>query len=130
MSFTNYGENLLLNFAFNATGSAPANLYLALHTADPTETGAVAEMTTGSDSAYARQSITFANASNGQCLSDAVVSHTPAFGAAAYTVTHVSIWDAATSGNCIMYGALAVPRTIDNANPISFSAGDVIAALD
>jgi len=134
MSFTNYGENLLLNWAFTATGTAPASLFIGLHIGDPTETGDKDEVLVADDAAYTalagRKAITFGSSSIGQCLSASAITHTPDATATAYTVTHISVWDAQTDGNCIMYGELAVPRTIDNANPLSFAAGNIVAALE
>ena len=130
-ALTNYGENLLLDWLFT-TGSAtrPTAWYVALHTADPTEVGTTSEVLVGSDSAYTRKTVTFAAASGGQSLSTLQVAHTPAVAAGSYTVTHISICDAATAGNVLMKGALLVPRLIDNSNPLVIAAGDIVAALD
>ena len=134
MSFSTYGENLLLNWVFTATGTAPVALFAALHTGDPTETGAIDEVLVADDAAYTtaagRKSLTYTTSTIGQCSNVAEVSHTPDGTATAYTVTHVSIWDAQTAGNCLMYGTLQVARTIDNANPIVLAIGDIVAALD
>lgn len=129
--FTDYAENLLLAWMFT-TGAAvrPTAWYVALHTADPGETGDANEVLVGDDADYTRKTMTYAAPSGGQSLSTLAVAHTPAVGATAYTVTHLSICDALTAGNVLMKGALAVPRTIDNANPLSLSAGDLIAAID
>lgn len=130
-ALTNYGENLLLNWMFT-TGAAtrPTAWYVALHTADPTEVGTTSEVLVGSDSAYTRKTITFGTATVGQSLSTLQVAHTPAVAAGSYTVTHISICDAATAGNVLIKGALLVPRLIDNANPLVIAAGDIVAALD
>jgi hypothetical protein len=130
-ALTNYGENLLLDWMFTAgAASRPTAWYVALHTADPTEVGTTSEVLVGSDSAYTRKTVTFAAASGGQSLSTLQVAHTPAVAAGSYTVTHVSICDAATAGNVLMKGALLVPRLISNANPLVIAAGDIVAALD
>ena len=130
-AFTDFAENLLLNWMFT-TGTAvrPTAWYIALHTADPTETGAVSEVLVAADSAYARKAVTFGASTGGQSLSTLQVAHTPAVGATAYTVTHISVCDALTTGNVLMKGALLVPRTIDNANPLVLAIGDIVAALD
>ena len=131
MSFTTYGENLLLNWVFT-TGSAtrPTAWFVGLHTADPTETGATAEMIVGTDADYIRQAVTLGASTTGSSASTSQVVFTPAVAAGSYTVTHVSIWTAATSGNCLMYGTLATSRTISNASPLTFEIGEIIAALD
>jgi len=131
MSFTTYGENLLINWAFNVDSvTRPTAWFVAIHTADPTETGATAEMVVGTDADYVRQAVTMGTSSSGSSASTTQVVFTPAAAAGTYAVTHVSIWDAATVGNCIMYGALATPRSISNASPLTFEIGEIIAALD
>lgn len=129
MSLSDFGENLAADFLFsNKTITRPTAWYVAIHTADPTETGAVAEMTTGTDADYVRKAITFADAVSGSCLSESALTWTPASGAA-YTVTHVSLWDALTSGNCISSGALAVARAINNSTPLTIAIGDLVGAM-
>ena len=130
-ALTNYSENLFLDWMFT-TGPAvrPTAWYIALHTADPTEAGNEAEVVVGDDADYVRKAIVFDAAVSGQALSVTQVAWTPASGAAAYQVTHISICDAETAGNVLMKGALLVPRTIDNANPLVISIGDIVAAVD
>ena len=134
---TNYGEDLLVTWMFTTDAAAaaarPTAWYVALHTEDPTETGAVGEVLLANDAAYtARKTVTFANpvAGRGMSLSTIQVSHTPDATAAPYTVTHASIWDAAAAGNCLIKGALPIPRTISNAAPLTFEIGEIIAAMD
>jgi hypothetical protein len=130
-ALTNFGENLLLDWMFTAgAATRPTAWFVALHTADPTEAGSTGEMTTGTDADYVRKAVTFAAAASGQSLSTLQVAHTPAVAAGSYTVTHISIWDAATAGNALMKGALLVPRLINNANPLVINVGDIVAALD
>jgi len=127
---TDYAENLLLNWMLTTeTVVRPTAWFIALHTADPTEAGNVAEVVVEDDADYARKAITYDAAVGGQCLSAVQVAWTPAVGATAYQVTHISICDAETAGNVLMKGALLVPRTIDNANPLILSIGDIVAAL-
>lgn len=129
MSFSNYAENAALNWLF--TGSVvtrPTAWYVAVHTADPTEDGTVGELTTADDSGFVRKSVTFTDAASGNALSSAIVAWTPTTGS--FDITHVSVWDDITGGNCLIYGALVIPRTTTNANPFAINAGDLIAALD
>ena len=132
-ALTNYAEDLLLTWLFTASSATrPSAWYVALHTGDPGETGASSEVVVGTDADYVRDSITFDDpvASSGQVLSDAAVSWTVDSASAGYTVTHVSIWDAVTAGNCLMKGALPVPRALTANQVLTFSIGDIIAALD
>ena len=131
--FTNHGEDLIVTWLFTtSTATRPTAWYVALHTADPTETGTIGEVLVANDADYTRKTVTFDDpvAGSGMCLSDVQVSHTPASGASPYTVTHASIWDASTAGNCLMYGELPIPRTISNAAPLTFEIGEIIAAAD
>jgi hypothetical protein len=130
---TNYAEDLLVTWLFTTSSATrPTAWWVALHTADPTETGAVAEVTTGVDSAYARKSITFADpvASSGQSLSNGSVTWTVNGASAGYTVTHISIWTASTAGSCLIKGALPVARPLAASQVLTFSIGDIIAALN
>lgn len=132
-ALTNHGEDLLVTWMFTATAvTRPTTWFVALHTADPGEVGSADEVTTGTDADYVRKSITFANpvASSGQVLSDASVSWTVNSGSAGYTVTHASIWDASTAGNCLMKGQLPVSRTLAASGVLTFAIGEVIAAMD
>ncbi len=132
-ALTNHAEDLLLTWLFTTSSATRPNAwYVALHTADPGETGASSEVVVGTDADYVRDSITFDDpvASSGQVLSDVAVSWTVDSASAGYTVTHISIWDAATAGNCLMKGALPVPRALTANQVLTFSIGDIIAALD
>ena len=132
---TSAGADLVVKWMFtdaDMTGLRPTAWYVALHTADPTEVGNVGEVLTANDADYTRKTVTFADpvTGSGMCLSEVQVSHTPDASASPYTVTHASIWTAATGGTCLMKGALPIPRTISNAAPLTFEIGEIIAAMD
>lgn len=130
MSLSNYAENKLLIWAFttDAAPTRPTAWYVAPHTADPTEDGSVAELVAGVDASFVRKAVTFATPTVGSAASTGAVSWTPVAGT--HVVTHVSLWDALTGGNCWMIGALLLPRTVTNANPLSIAIGDLVAVLD
>ena len=130
-ALTDTGELLVLAWLLT-TGTAvrPTAWYVALHTADPTETGAVAEVTTGIDANYIRKSITFATPASGQDLSNASVSWTVNSGSGGYTVTHVSIWTQATAGICLLKGELLAYRALVANGVLTFNSGDIVAAAD
>jgi hypothetical protein len=130
---TNFAEDLLTKWLFTTTAATrPTAWFVALHTADPTETGAVGEVEVSTDADYVRKSITFDDpvSGSGQVLSDSAVSWTVAAGSAGYTVTHASIWDASTAGNCLMKGALPISRVLAASGVLTFAIGEVIAAMD
>lgn len=130
-ALTNHGENLGLNFLFNTeTVTRPTAWYVALHTEDPTEAGNVGEVVTGTDADYVRKSITFGAESGGQVLSTNQVSWTVNSASAGYTVTHISICDAASAGNVIAKGALLASRTLAANDVLTFNVGEIVASLD
>lgn len=125
MSASDYLENKLLDHVLRNTAfSQPAALYMALHTADPGDTGTASEVTGGS---YARQTIAFAAASSGSAVSSGAVNFTAM---PAATVTHFSIKDASTSGNTLFVGALSTPQTTTAGQTLTFPAGQVSVTCD
>lgn len=130
---TDYAEDLLLDWLFNqGSPTRPTAFYMGIHDGDPGETGTANEQVVGDDANYsARPTLTFGSAAaDGIIATTAAVTYTPDAAAADFTVTHVSVWDADTAGNCLYKGAVAIPRTINNANPLSLAAGDFVCALD
>lgn len=124
MSLSNYAETELLDHLLGtATMTAPSAVYAALHDGDPGETGAN-EAEGGS---YARQEVTFGAASNGAASNSAEVEFA---GLAAGTYTHLSLWDASTSGNCLFIAALGSNKTVGAGDSIVFPIGDIDASLD
>lgn len=125
---SNYLENALINAICRGVAfTSPAKTYVALHTANPGDTGA-SEVTTTAYPAYARQDAAKggAQANAWTAPTDGVVKNAmqliyPMYdGAAALTVTHFSVWDAPTGGNLLFAAPLASSRTINN--------GDVFVA--
>ena len=128
---TNHAEDLLLTWMFTATAATrPTAWYAALHTGDPGEAGSANEVLVGTDADYVRKSITFDDPTSGQSPSLGAATWTVDAGSGGYTVTHLSIWDASTSGNCLIKGALPVSRSLAASQVLTFAIGDIIAALD
>jgi len=128
MSFSNYLETEILDHVFGgAAYTAPATLYLALHTANPDEDGSGAEVST-SGTAYARQTVAFTTSGNTTSNTAAVEYSTATanFG----TVTHVGVWDASTGGNLLAYAALTSSKTIETGDVFRVPAGDLDITLD
>lgn len=124
-----YMRNLLLAWGFT-TGSAtrPTTWYLSLHTADPGLTG-TSEVTIGTDSDYVRKAVTFAAPSGGQAANTGAITWTANAGATTYTVTHIGVWDALTTGNYLGGGELAVPETVVAGASLPLAIGRAIQAL-
>ena len=128
MSFSNYLETKVLDHVFGATAyTAPSTLYLSLHTANPDEDGSGAEVST-SGTAYARQAVAFTTSGNTTSNTAAVEypTATSNFG----TVTHVGVYDAATSGNLLCYATLTSSKTIETGDVFRVPAGDLDISLD
>lgn len=99
----------------------PSAIYVALHTASPGDTGDN-EVGTGAFPAYVRQDAAKGSgnvadgwtAPSGGSGKNALQLIFPVFdGAAPLTVTHYTLWDAATGGNCLVSGQLASSRTLN-----------------
>ena len=129
-ALTDAAENLLLNWAFT-TGAVlrPAAWEVALHTADPTETGAVGELLVATDADYVRKAITMGASTTGQSASTSAVSWTVNSGSAGFTITHASVWDV-TNSICLIKGALLIPRVMVANGVLTFDIGEVLALLD
>ena len=121
-SLSNYLENKLLDHLLGTVSYTPAaTVYVGYSTADPTEDGSgLAEPTGGG---YAREGITF-NAASGRTISNQQVIFPKATGSQG-TITHFAIFDAATAGNMLAYGALSVSKDIEINNTPVFGAGEI-----
>jgi len=134
MSASNYLENKILDHILGNTAySAPATVYIALHTADPTDVGNVGEVTcTG----YARLAVTnnttnWPNASGGSKSSGADFTFAIPGSGGWGTVNYFSIWDASSAGNCLFISAvLAIPKTINQNDVVKFSSGNLTVTAD
>lgn len=118
-SLSDYGAGAALTGLFNGT------LYVALHTADPGSTGANNEV--GSGVGYARQAATFSGSGRSRANAANVVFG-PATGAGFGTVTHFSVWDAGSGGNCIAKEALGASVAVPAGKPATFVAGTLTIA--
>jgi len=131
-NLANFSEELLLTWLLTASSATrPTAWYVALHMSDPGEAGGAGEVSTAEDLDYVRKAITFADpvADSGQVVSTNSQSWTVDVASAGYTVTHVSIKDAATSGNTLFKAPLPVPRALVAAQVMTFGTGDLICAL-
>ena len=80
-------------------------------------------MSTGS---YARQAATFAAATSGAGTTTTTNAQSfTASGASWGSITHVGVFDAATSGNLLWHGAITTARTVNDGDTITFAIGSV-----
>lgn len=100
----------------------PVAFYVQLHTADPGSAG-----TTSIATETTRKAITFSAASGGAITNSAAVSWTSY--PTAETITHVSFWDAASSGTFLGSDALDVSKNPDADDTLTLAAGDLDLTL-
>ena len=123
---SNYLENALINGTLRATTfTAPAAVYVSLHTADPTDAGTGAEVSGGS---YVRQAATFGAPSNGASTTTADITY-PQATASYGTVGWIGIWDASTSGNLLYHSPLNTSKTIDTGDIFKITSGSLTVTL-
>ena len=154
-SMTDFLENKLIDFFFRAqaltaiatataaAGTGPATLYIALFTANPTDSSGGTEVTGGS---YARVSVTSAltawagtqsagsttasSGTSGTTSNNASITF-PAPTANWGSVTGVGILDATTSGNLLFWAALTTSKTVNNGDAApSFAAAALTVQID
>ena len=105
---SNYLENKFLDITLkDGTAYKVATAHLALFSSDPTDAGNGTEC---SWTNYARQSIAFGTISNGSVSNSGTITF-PAVVGSDVTVSHIGIYDAATSGNLMYHTALDASKT-------------------
>ena len=126
MSFTNFLETEILDHVFaGAAYTAPSQHYLGLFTAAPGETGGGTEL---SGNAYARRPVDFST-SGATTSNDAAIEFATATGNWG-TVTHVGVFDAATSGNLMAYATLSSSKAIATGDVFRVPTGDLDITLN
>lgn len=121
---SDYLEKATLDWALGgATPTRPAARYVALLTAAPTDAGGGTEVTGGS---YARQAATFAAASTTAGTTSASTSATLTWtNMPTAVVTHLAIYDAATAGNLLYWGALSASKSLTAGDNFAINSGNL-----
>jgi len=126
-----------------AAGTGPANLYVALLTAAPSDTGGGTEVTGG---AYARVAVasSLANWAGTQAAAS-VIASTGTSGTTSNnnaitfpsptsnwgTIVAFGLYDASTAGNLLFYGTLTTSKTVNNGDAApSFAAAALSIQID
>jgi hypothetical protein len=129
-SFTDYSENLVLNWLFTTNSATrPTDWYVGLFTAAPSDAGGGTEV---SGNGYARKvtgTISVSGTSPTLATNAAAIEFAAASGGNWGTITHVAIFDALTSGNMLGWAALSSSRTINDGDIIRIPAGDLDITL-
>lgn len=143
-ALSDYLENKIIDWLLRGQAfTPPANVYVALFTAAPSDTGGGTEVSGGS---YARVEVasslanwsgtqaagsTTASSGTGGTTSNNATITFPAPTASWGTITHMGIFDAATDGNLLAYGALTTSKNVNNGDAApSFAAAALTIQLD
>jgi hypothetical protein len=128
-SFSDYTENLVLNFLFTTnTATRPTAWYVGLFTGAPSDTGGGTEV---SGSGYVRKvtgTITVSGTAT-TATNSAAIEFDPASGGNWGTITHAAIFDAETSGNMLAWAPLTVSRTINDGDVFRIPASSLTITL-
>ena len=133
MSMSNSAENKVLKALLQGTDidfRASANLYLALFTADPTETGSFANE--ANYTGYAR--VTMAKASawtdGGSTFTNSGLLQFPQCTAGNNTITHFAVCTLSSAGEVVVSGALNASLNISSGIQPQFSAASLSVSSD
>lgn len=137
-AMSDFLENKLIDQLFRGqTAPTTTTLYVGLLTAAPSDTGGGTEVSGGS---YARAAVSssLANWAGTQAAGSTVASTGtggqtsnnspitfPTPSATWGTVTHFGIYDAASGGNLLFWGALTIAKTINQADTVTFPAASL-----
>ncbi|MCA9872475.1 MAG: hypothetical protein KC441_02440 [Anaerolineales bacterium] len=125
-SLSNYAENAFLGMILGSAYSPPSTVYLALSTADPTEDGS--GLAEPGYTGYARKAITFGAAASRRVTQSATVTFDQCTAGSA-VVTHWALFDAASGGNMLAYGALNASKNVVAGNTPSVVSGEVYVEI-
>lgn len=119
---SDYLENEILDHILG-TGAytMPTTVYVGLSTASFNDDNSGTELTGNN---YARESISFGAAASGTASNDAAVEFNAATGSWG-TVSHFGIFDALTSGNLLIHGALTASKVIETGDILKIAIGDM-----
>lgn len=127
--FTNYTENLVLNWVFTTNSATrPTAWYVALYTVAPGESGGGTEC---SGTSYARQSAAFTVTGTAPTTaSNSAAIEFPTAGGSWGTIVAAGIFDASSSGNLLAFADLTSSKTIDTGDVLRFNTGALTITLD
>ena len=121
-AMSDYLENEILDHILG-TGAytMPTTVYVGLATASFNDDNSGTELT---GNGYARQSIAFNAASSGTADNSGSIDFPAATGSWG-TVSHFGLFDAASSGNLLIHGALTASKVVDTGDILRIAAGDM-----
>lgn len=121
-AMSDYLENEILDHILG-TGAytMPTTVYVGLSTGSFNDDNSGTELTGNN---YAREAISFGAAASGTASNDAAVEFNAATGSWG-TVSHFGIFDAASSGNLLIHGALTASKVIETGDILKIAIGDM-----
>lgn len=120
-SLSDYAEAEVLDFLCGVAATAPTAWFAQLHSGDPGESG------TANVIAEGRQEITsWAGSGSVRTNGNELLWEDFASGV---SVSHVSIHDASTAGNCLWKDALAASKSVAAGEDFRFPVGDLSVAM-
>ena len=123
---SNHLENKFLEITLKGgTAYNVTTAYLALFSTDPTDAGSGTEC---SWTNYARQTMTFGTVSNGSVSSSGTITF-PAVVGSNVTITHIGIYDAASSGNLLYHTPLDATKTLSADDVMSVANSGISVTL-
>jgi hypothetical protein len=128
-SFSDYTENLVLNWLFTANSATrPTAWYVGLFTAAPSDTGGGTEVAGNGYARMATGTITVAGTAT-TATNAAAIEFAAASGGNWGTITHAAVFDASTGGNMIAWAALTTSRTINDGDVLRIPASSLSITL-
>lgn len=118
MSYSNYLEDKINDAVCNHTALDVTQVYVKLHIGDPGEDG-----TANAAGETTRKTASFGASSGGVCTSDADIAWTSV--STAETISHISLWDASTGGNCLGSGALTASKVVAIGDTFTIPSGSL-----
>lgn len=132
-ALSDYLEQAILNSIFRNTAfpAEPANVYIALYTAAPSDSGGGTEV---AGNGYARVAVSTtggwsAPGVGGLTDNIADITFPTASGGNWGTITHVAILDASSGGNFLFHGALSASKVVNDGDVFKFLAGALDVTL-
>lgn len=120
-------QELLDHIGGNGSYTAPTP-YVGLFTAAPSDAGGGTEVS-GGDYARVNANTSFGAASGTTMSNDGAITF-PTATASWGTVTHFGIFDASTTGNLLVWGALGTSKAVGSGDTASFAIGELDITLD
>jgi hypothetical protein len=112
-NLANVWLNVLRGAGNGVTFTAPATIFIELHTADPGVSGTTAVATTST-----RTAVGFGAAASGVLT----VTPTPSFtGAATETITHIAAFSASSAGTFYFSAVLTTPKAINSGDTLNLT---------